>query len=232
MLIKADLHIHSCLSPCGSLEMSPKAIAERGVELGLDMMAITDHNTALNCPAFEINCRNNGIVPVFGIEVTSKEEAHIIALFESLEKVLNFSSFIYELLPDVENNPEILGDQIIVNEHEEILGEVEKYLGNATELTIDNIRDEIKKRDGLFIPAHIDKPVFSIPSQLGFLPPDLYDAVEVFTPENASMFSSKYTVISNSDAHYLDDIGKKNLQLEIEKRGFEELKMRLKSPVL
>ena len=113
MLVKTDLHIHSCLSPCGSLEMSPKAIAEKGADLGLKLMALTDHNTALNCPAFEINCRENGIVPVFGVEVTSKEEAHIVALFETVETALDFGSFVYLLMPDMENNPEVLGDQIV-----------------------------------------------------------------------------------------------------------------------
>ncbi len=232
MLIKADLHIHSCLSPCGSLEMSPKAIAEKGAELGLRLLALTDHNTALNCPAFEVNCRNNGITAVFGIEVTSKEEAHIIALFETVDSALDFGSFIYEMLPDIENNPDIMGDQIVVNEFEEIIDEVERYLGNATELTIDNIKNEIRKRDGLFIPAHVDKPVFSIPSQLGFLPPDDYDALEVFTPENAKQFSSLYTVISNSDAHYIDDIGKKNLILDMNEISFKNLKKRLEKAVI
>ncbi len=140
MLVKTDLHIHSCLSPCGSLEMSPKAIAEKGADLGLKLMALTDHNTALNCPAFEINCRENGIVPVFGVEVTSKEEAHIVALFETVETALDFGSFVYLLMPDMENNPEVLGDQIVVNEDEEIIDEVEKYLGNASELTIDKYK--------------------------------------------------------------------------------------------
>ena len=232
MLVKTDLHIHSCLSPCGSLEMSPKAIAERGAELGIQLMALTDHNSALNCPAFEVNCRQNGIVPVFGIEVTSKEEAHILALFETVEAVLDFGELVYLLMPDVENNPEVLGDQIAVNEDEEILDEVEKYLGNASELTIDNIKTEIRKRGGLFIPAHIDKPLFSIPSQLGFLPPDDYDAVEVFSPENASRFSISYTVISNSDAHYLDDIGKKDLIIEMDEISFQGLKKALSAAVL
>ncbi len=232
MQIKADLHIHSCLSPCGSLEMSPKAIAEKGASMGLGIMALTDHNSALNCPAFKINCIENGIVPVFGIEVTSKEEAHIVALFETVDEALDFGELVYLLLPDVENNPEVLGDQIVVNENEEIIEEVEKYLGNATELTIDNIRDEIKKRNGLFIPAHVDKPVFSIPSQLGFLPPDNYDAVEVFTPSNASGFSGSYTVISNSDAHYIDDIGKKGLVFDMTEVSFQGLKKLLKTAVL
>ena len=232
MLVKTDLHIHSCLSPCGSLEMSPRAIAEKGAELGLGLMALTDHNTALNCRAFEINCRQNSIVPVFGIEVTSREEAHIVALFETVDAALDFGSFIYEMLPDIENNPEVLGDQIVVNENEEILDEVERYLGSASELSIDNIKTEIRKRNGLFIPAHIDKPVFSIPSQLGFLPPDDYDAVEVFSPVNAEQYSGSYTVISSSDAHYIDDIGKKNLEIEMEEISFQGLKKALKSAVL
>ena len=232
MIVKTDLHIHSCLSPCGSLEMSPKAIAERGAQLGLKLMALTDHNSARNCRAFEVNCRKNNIVPVFGIEVTSREEAHILALFETLDTALDFGELVYLLMPDVENNPEVLGDQIVVNEKEEILDEVEKYLGNASELSIDNIKTEIKKRNGLFIPAHIDKPLFSIPSQLGFLPPDDYDAVEVFLPSNAEKYRSSYTVISNSDAHYLDDIGKKNLEIEMDEICFKGLEKALKSPVL
>ncbi len=232
MQIKTDLHIHSCLSPCGSLEMSPKAIAETGARLGLGMMALTDHNSALNCPAFRINCMENSIVPVFGIEVTSKEEAHIVALFESVEAALDFGSFIYEMLPDIQNNPEVLGDQIVVNEYEEIIEEVERYLGNATELTVENIKNEIRKREGLFIPAHIDKPLFSIPSQLGFLPPDDYDAVEVYTPGNAHEYSSRYTVITNSDAHYPDDIGRKNLIIDMEEISFSGLKKALRKHIL
>lgn len=223
MLIRADLHIHSCVSPCASLEMSPKAIAERAKELGIGLLALTDHNTSLNCPAFAANCRELGIWSVYGMEVTSNEEAHLVCLFEDVDTALEFSNFIYQYLPDVPNNPDVLGDQVYVDENEDILGEVEKYLGNATGLSIDDVREEVFFRNGIFIPAHVDKPVFSIPSQLGFLPDSNYSAIEVFNPVNAGDYS-KYPVISNSDAHFLDDIGKKKLFIDVEEKTFECLR--------
>lgn len=223
MLIRADLHIHSCVSPCASLEMSPRAIAERAKELGIGLLALTDHNTSLNCPAFKENCREMGIWSVYGMEVTSSEEAHLVCLFEDVETALEFSDFVYRYLPDVPNNPDVLGDQVYVDENEDILGEVEKYLGNATALSIDDVREEVFFRNGIFIPAHVDKPVFSIPSQLGFLPDSNYSAIEVFNPVNAGDYS-KYPVISNSDAHFLDDIGKKKLFIDVEEKTFECLR--------
>jgi len=223
MQIRADLHIHSCVSPCADLEMSPRAIAERAKENGLDLVALTDHNTSLNCPAFKANCDALGLWSLYGMEVTSSEEAHLVCLFEDVDTALEFSEFVYKFLPDVPNKPEVFGDQVYVNEEEEILGEVEKYLGNATLLSIDDVREEVYSRNGLFIPAHVDKPVFSIVSQLGFLPDSEYTAIEVFNPINAKDYA-KYPVISDSDAHYLDDVAKKHLYLDVEEKSFAALR--------
>ncbi|MCQ2604429.1 MAG: PHP domain-containing protein [Spirochaetia bacterium] len=223
MLLKADLHIHSCVSPCGSLENSPRAIAEAAKARGLGLVALTDHNTSLNCPAFKANCDALGLWSVYGMEVTSSEEAHLVCLFEDVETALEFSKFVYAYLPDVENKPDVFGDQVYVDENEDILGEVEKYLGNATGLSIDDVREEVFFRNGIFIPAHVDKPVFSIVSQLGFLPDSNYTAIEVFNPINAPTYS-KYPVISDSDAHYLEDVGKKNLFIDVEEKTFSCLR--------
>ncbi len=223
MLVRADLHIHSCVSPCASLEMSPAAIAEKAKEKGLDLVALTDHNTALNCPAFKVNCAQQGLWSLYGMEVTSSEEAHLVCLFEDVETALEFSEFVYKYMPDVENKPEVFGDQVYVDENEEILGEVEKYLGNASGLSIDDVREEVFFRNGLFIPAHVDKPVFSIVSQLGFLPDADYTAIEVFNPVNAKDYA-KYPVISDSDAHYLDDVAKKQLYIDVEEKSFAALR--------
>ena len=103
------------------------------------------------------------------------------------------------------------------------LGEVEKYLGNASGLSIDDVREEVFFRNGLFIPAHVDKPVFSIVSQLGFLPDADYTAIEVFNPANAKDYA-KYPVISDSDAHYLDDVAKKQLYIDVEEKSFAALR--------
>ena len=223
MLIRSDLHIHSCVSPCASLEMSPAAIAEKAKEKGLELVALTDHNTALNCPAFKANCDALGLWSLYGMEVTSSEEAHLVCLFEDVDTALEFSEFVYKYMPDIPNNPEVFGDQVYVDENEEILGEVEKYLGNASGLSIDDVREEVFFRNGLFIPAHVDKPVFSIVSQLGFLPDASYTAIEVFNPANAPEYA-KYPVISDSDAHYLDDIAKKHLYIDVEEKSFAALR--------
>ena len=223
MLVRADLHIHSCVSPCASLEMSPAAIAEKAKEKGLDLVALTDHNTALNCPAFKVNCAQQELWSLYGMEVTSSEEAHLVCLFEDVETALEFSEFVYKYMPDVPNNPDVFGDQVYVDENEEILGEVEKYLGNASGLSIDDVREEVFFRNGLFIPAHVDKPVFSIVSQLGFLPEADYTAIEVFNPINAKDYA-KYPVISDSDAHYLDDVAKKQLYIDVEEKSFAALR--------
>ncbi|MBR4683570.1 MAG: PHP domain-containing protein [Spirochaetia bacterium] len=223
MLVRADFHIHSCVSPCASLEMSPAAIAEKAKEKGLDLVALTDHNTALNCPAFKANCDQQGLWSLYGMEVTSSEEAHLVCLFEDVDTALEFSEFVYKYMPDIENKPEVFGDQVYVDENEEILGEVEKYLGNASGLSIDDVREEVFFRNGLFIPAHVDKPVFSIVSQLGFLPDAAYTAIEVFNPVNAKDYA-KYPVISDSDAHYLDDVAKKQLYIDVEEKSFAALR--------
>ena len=131
--------------------------------------------------------------------------------------------FVYKYMPDIENKPEVFGDQVYVDENEEILGEVEKYLGNASGLSIDDVREEVFFRNGLFIPAHVDKPVFSIVSQLGFLPEADYTAIEVFNPANAKDYA-KYPVISDSDAHYLDDVAKKQLYIDVEEKSFAALR--------
>jgi len=227
MIIKADLHIHTCLSPCGSLEMSPSAIAAEIKKKGIDAAAITDHNSTLNCPAFADACKKEGIWGMFGIEVTSMEEAHVLCIFETQEAALDFGEFIYKKLPDVPNNPEKFGDQIYVDCEENIIGEVEKFLGNATLLSIDEIRDEALSRSALFIPAHVDKPVFSITSQLGFLPDDKYTSIEVFNPASSSDYESKYSVITSSDAHFIDDIGKKYFTVDITEKSFLSLALAL-----
>ena len=223
MLLKVDLHIHTCLSPCGSLEMSPSAIVSELKKKGIDAAAIADHNSALNCPAFADACKKEGLWGMFGLEVTSMEEAHLLCIFETPEAALDFGEFIYKNLPNIPNKPETFGDQVYVDSEDNIIGEVEKFLGNATLLSIDAIRDEALSRSAFFIPAHVDKPIFSIPSQLGFLPDDKYTSIEVFDPENSNEYESRYSVVTSSDAHFLDDIGRKYFTVDIAEKSFLSL---------
>ena len=177
---KADLHLHSCLSPCGSLESSPAVIAKTAKARGLDLIALTDHNSSLNCPAFAENCQREGIAALFGMEVTSAEEAHCLCLFAKLENAITFGEIITKRLIAVTNDPEQWGDQIVVNADEEIEAEVDLLLVNATTIPLDELAILVHGNGGLFIPAHVDRAAFSLMSQLGFVPSGDYDALEIY----------------------------------------------------
>lgn len=223
---KIDLHNHSCLSPCGSLELSPSALAVAAQSRGIEMLALTDHNTARNLPAFAHCCEAVHIVPVFGLEVTTVEEIHVVCLFETLETALHFGTYIEFLLPDIPNVPEIFGDQVYVDSDELILGCVEKNLLSSAEISFELLIEEVLSRDGLAIPAHIDRPAFSVSSQLGFLPDLPYSAVEsVRLPCPIETWGN--TVIRSSDAHYPEDVGKRTTLIEADHLDFASLKRAL-----
>jgi PHP family Zn ribbon phosphoesterase len=232
MTIKADFHIHSCLSPCGDLSMSPRDIAHKAKKIGLDMVALTDHNSALNCHAFREACNNEGIYPLFGLEITTLEELHCLALFGRPEEALDMGLFIESHYTGPVNDPDRFGDQIYLDSDENILGEVKINLTQgATDLSLDLLGESIHDRGGLFIPAHVDRPSFSIYSQLGFIPEDVYDALEITTAEPI-LETGTYSLIAGSDAHYIDDIGKRYTLLTLNELSFHSIRESLKkSPV-
>jgi 3',5'-nucleoside bisphosphate phosphatase len=206
MIYRGDFHIHSCLSPCASLEMSPSAIVERAVAAGLNAVALTDHNAPFNLPAFEYCCRKAGLKALYGMEVTSVEEAHLLCLFDSIEPAMELGQLIYDSLPEVENIPERFGDQVIVDEHEDILGFADKFLISASAYDVSAILSMVHSMGGLFVPAHIDRQVYGIIAQLGFLPDEAYDAIELTSRGDAKL-AQHYPVLRSSDSHQLDSIG-------------------------
>ncbi|SIQ51872.1 hypothetical protein SAMN05920897_11030 [Alkalispirochaeta americana] len=214
MTVVADLHNHSCLSPCGDLENSPGALCRRAAELGISMLGLTDHNSARNCPAFEETCRREGIIPVFGTETTTREEVHILSLFGSVREALDWGDWVYERLPDFRHDPEKFGDQAVVDADENILDFEERYLIPAIDASIEEIAEETLRRGGLIIPAHIDRTATSIASQLGFLPDQRFSALEV-TRLPPPFDTRGHTLICDSDAHFLDDMGKRTFSFEI-----------------
>ncbi len=222
MTIHADLHIHSCLSPCGSLEMSPSRIIREAEARGLGMAALTDHNCARNLRTFDLAARKSNIIPVFGLEISTIEEAHVLALFPTAGQAESLGSLVESLLPPMPSAPDLFGDQVYVDEDDFIQGEVEFSLLQAAEISLEELFREVSERGGLFIPAHIDRPSFSVVSQLGFLPPLAYSAVEC-TAIPSPVDTGKYCVISNSDAHYPGDIGRRYFAFETETPGFEGL---------
>lgn len=219
MKLCADFHIHSCLSPCGNLEMAPAAIVERAQEIGLNALALADHNCTLNCPAFDVLCRRAGIFALFGAEVTTVEEGHVLCLFDQLDAAMNFGETVYERLMNVPNNPDRFGDQVHVNEKEEIEGFPEKLLIGATDISIDELGAMVHGAGGLFIPAHVDKLMYSIEQQLGFLPDEPYDAIEISRRGLDTIQGSTYKgypFITNSDAHMLDQLGQVYTEIEVD----------------
>lgn len=224
---KADFHIHSCLSPCGSLEMSPDVIVQRGMEEGLQILALTDHNTTLNCPAFVYHCKEAGIFPLCGTEITTAEEAHVLGLFKDDRTALAFGEELSGSLLKVPNNPEKLGDQIVVNHLNEITGEVDYYLGAASLWSLDETVEKIRSYEGIFIPSHIDRPMFSLTSQLGFVPPMEYDGLEIALPDT-DISAYPYPLLANSDAHYPNGIGKKYNEITLDELSFEAVKRAIK----
>ncbi len=209
---KADLHVHTCLSPCTDLDMSPKRILAAAVKKKIDILGICDHNSSENSLAIMNAAKGMDIRVIPGIEVTSQEEVHVVALFGDVANALKLQEYVYSQLPG-ENDKEAFGMQVIVNEKEEVLGFNEKLLVGATTIPLDDILRLIHGFDGVSIASHIDREAFSILGQLGFIPENLeLDALEISPrisfAEAEKKYSTQYPITCSSDAHYPDDIGK------------------------
>jgi hypothetical protein len=222
-MILADFHNHSCLSPCGSLDLSPRVLAQTAAAKGVRVLALTDHNSSLNCPAFAKVCPSFGIIPLFGMEATTAEEIHVVCLFTSLEASLAFSEYAYSILTPFINDPDKTGDQVYVDENDDIEGEVEYYLVNPLSLTVDEIGGKVIEYGGIVIPAHVDRPAFSMTSQLGVVVPGPWTAVEctrlppfIGPPaEGRSLDTLGYPLTTSSDAHYIEHVARRPFQLDI-----------------
>jgi len=219
MALLTDLHNHSCLSPCGSLEMSPRRMLEIAAARSLKVMALTDHNSSLNCPAFAKLSSRFGIIPIFGMEATTSEEIHALCLFTNLEASLAFSEYAYSILTPFLNNSEKTGDQVYVDEEDNIEGEVEYYLVNPLFLSIDSLGAKVAEYGGIVIPAHVDRPAFSMTSQLGVVVEGPWAAVEcVRLPpalNNQPLDTLGYPLTTSSDAHYPEHIARRPFLLDI-----------------
>ncbi|KAF5067686.1 hypothetical protein DSECCO2_250930 [anaerobic digester metagenome] len=230
----ADLHIHTVLSPCGSLEMSPRNIVRKALEEKLDIIGITDHNSTRHCREVCREAIKAGITVYTGVEVTTKEEVHCLAFFETFDILDAFQAYLDRYLPDIMNNPDLFGYQVVVDEEENISYEEPKLLISAISQSIDQVEAEVHRLGGLFIPAHINRPKFSLTSQLGFVPPNLNaDAFELSKHTSVEDFLKQFpylrgrTFIRNSDAHQPEAIGSIHTRLRMEHTGFDELRKAL-----
>jgi hypothetical protein len=231
---RADLHIHTVLSPCGDLEMSPANIIAKAREKGLDIIGITDHNTTRHCKLIRKLAKSAVIFVLMGAEVTTREEVHCLTFSENDDQLSEFQDYLEKHLPPIPNNIEKFGYQVVVDEDEQIIDEIEFLLISALDQSIDQVEQKVHSLGGIFIPAHIDRPSYSIISQLGFIPAGiLIDGIEISA--NCKIASvipfleeqAEQTVIRNSDAHYIKNIGNAFSIFELEHRTFSEIKLAL-----
>lgn len=208
-----DLHIHSCLSPCGDNQSTPANIIGMAYVKGLDVVALTDHNTAKNCLAAQKVADAYGVCFIAGMEITTEEEVHVVCLLPTVEKALELDEHINSLILPIPNQPEIFGEQLVVDGDDNVIATEPKLLINATSLSFQEVFPLVESYGGVAIPAHIDKPSNSLIANLGFVPPDSeFNTIEVKNRDNYPELEKNHSyfkgcrVITNSDAHYLQDI--------------------------
>jgi len=208
-----DLHIHSCLSPCSDDDMTPNNIAGMAALKGLQIVALTDHNSCKNCPAFFTACKRQGIIPIAGMELSTAEDIHLVCLFEELEDAMAFDKAVSEHLMDIDNKPEIFGNQLVLDAEDEVIGTEPKLLISATDLWIDDAIELAKSFGAHVHPAHIDRESNGIIAILGDVPQEYdFDCLEFNNRERIEEITENYpttrgkkTVVASA-AHHLWDI--------------------------
>jgi PHP family Zn ribbon phosphoesterase len=227
---RCDFHVHTCLSPCADLDMYPRAVVSMSLARRLDIIAVCDHNSSENVQ-YVIKCaEGTGLTVLAGMEITSSEEVHILALFDKLENLNPLQDLVYRHLPG-KNDEDIFGCQAIVNEHDEVEGLSERLLIGATTLPLQQIVSEIRQFGGLAIAAHIDRESFGIIGQLGFIPEGLaLDALEISRGTGLAEARRRWpelaqsAFIVSSDSHIITDIGKGITRAFLEEATTAELR--------
>ncbi|ADL13316.1 PHP domain-containing protein [Acetohalobium arabaticum] len=222
----ADLHVHTVLSPCGDLIMTPQNIIQTAEAKGIDILAITDHNSAENLEVALKLAKSSTVNIIPGMEIETKEEIHLITLFSDLKAVMSFQKLVYSHLPPVDNDEEVFGPQLITDEKDQFIDRIEQLLLISTDLSLEETVAEVEKRGGIIFPAHVDKKEYSILTSLGFIPEEVnFSVLEIskFCSQielyNKFPTAESYRLIKSSDAHYISDIA-------------PHIKFKLKAPIL
>lgn len=218
-----DMHTHSCLSPCGDNDMTPNNIAGMGALAGLQIMALTDHNTCGNCPAFFEACKRYGVIPIAGMELTTSEDIHLVCLFEELVDAMRFDKYIHSRILPINNKPEIFGEQLYMDGEDNIIGKEKTLLISATDVGIEDAPVLVREYRGVCYPAHIDRTSNGVIAMLGTFPDYIgFGVCELHDMENYDKYIEKYPavaeckVICSSDAHYLSEIRDAENYIEID----------------
>lgn len=226
--LRYDLHIHTCLSPCADEEMTPNNIVNLALLLGLDVIGVTDHNTARNGPAVWRVGREKGLLVLPGMELETAEEVHVVCLFPEPEAALEFEGELSRYFRPLKNRPELFGRQIVMDWQDNPIAEEERLLLGATRLGIDRAAELAVRFGGTAFPAHIDRPAGGILSQLGFIPTEMgFSAVELSASADVARWREsrpeleKFRVLCNSDAHTLCDISMMKSTIQTQARAAE-----------
>lgn len=233
MKLATDLHMHSCLSPCGDALMTPNNIVGMAKLKGLDAIAVSDHNTAKNLPAVKAVADALGVLLLPAIEAETREEVHVLCYMPSVDAALKLGERLYEHLPATPNKPDFFGEQLVMNEDDEVIGCEPKLLIQSTALAMNELCSECRALGGVPVPAHINRTSNSLLNNLGFIPPDAhFTSVEVYrslpVPDYAETW--RYHVIYSSDAHDLGSIFERDNFIDVESPTVDALLDYMKSP--
>lgn len=223
-----DLHIHSCLSPCGDDDMTPGNIVGMAAIKGLDVIAVTDHNSCRNCPAAMAIGEQYGVMVIPGMEINTSEEVHAVCLFPDIEKALAFDAYVYEKLMKFPNNEEIFGKQQICDEDDICIGTEPNLLINSADISFDHLWELTESYGGVMFPAHVEKSANSLIANLGFVPPDskfktaeLKDLKKLHQVRRTNPYLDNCRIISNSDAHYLEHIHEPEFTIPVREKSIQ-----------
>ncbi|MGB9661771.1 MAG: PHP domain-containing protein [Moorellaceae bacterium] len=230
----ADLHIHTALSPCAGEEMTPPSIVTRALELGLGLIAITDHNSTGNIQSVIEAAQGTPLKVLPGMEIQTKEEVHLICLFANVEGAVAWQEVVYRHLPPHENVESFFGSQLLLDAQGRVRGREKRLLLQSTDLTIKEVVQGLTSFGGVAVPAHVDRQAYSLLGVLGFIPPDLpVRALEVSRPESRERIrnlwgsSRGWSLIASSDAHYLSDLGRAASCFYIQEATLPEIRLAL-----
>lgn len=231
---RAELHVHTVLSPCAGVEMIPPLIVQSAEENGIQLIAITDHNASQNVKAVIKAAEGHDLVVLPGMELQTEEEVHSLCLFDTLDQLQQLQDLVNEKLPNVKNNAEFFGEQFVVDETGDFIRREEQLLINSTSLSLNEAYEFVTDLGGLFIPAHINRQAFGLIYHLGFIPIDIpWEVLEIsrhISPQDAILEYPQLEnipLIQSGDVHYLLDFLGANL-FSIEKPNIKELKLALK----
>ncbi len=229
-----DFHVHSCLSPCADDDNTPNNLAGMASICGINIMALTDHNSCKNCPAFFAAAKKYGIIAIAGMELTTAEDIHLVCLFEELEKAMKFDNAIDMYRTPFKNRVDIFGHQSIMDENDNVTGIIDDFLPVATSVMLEDAVRLVKEYGGICYPAHIDRQANGIISILGTLPDTPhFSCVEFHSSENIEEYKAKYSIddkmiLVGSDAHYLTDLREENPYFEIDDEPYSSELVRKK----